>query len=45
MRRGTEIHEDKDSNEEDKSEWEEGGNEEPDEPSEDAAPLPYQSVE
>ena len=41
---GTEKHEDNDSNEEDKADWEEGGSEELEEPSEDVAPLPYQSV-
>ena len=41
---GTEKHEDKDNNDEDKVGWEEGGSEEPEEPNEDAAPLPYQSA-
>ena len=41
---GTEKHEDKESNEEDKAKWAEGGSEEPEDPSEDVAPLPYQSV-
>ena len=41
---GMEQHEDKDSNGEDEADWEEGGSEEPEEPSEDVAPLPYRSV-
>jgi hypothetical protein len=41
---GTEKHDDKDSNDEDNVDWEEGGSDEPEEPSEDVAPLPYQSV-
>ena len=44
-RRGSEEeHEDNDSNEEDKVDWEEGGSEEPEEPSEHVAPLPYRSA-
>ena len=41
---GTDKHDGKDSNEADNADWEEGGAEEPEEPSEDVAPLPYQSV-
>ena len=44
MRSRSGQNEDKDSNEEDKADWEEGGSEEPEEPSEDVAPLPYRSA-
>lgn len=42
--RGTETHEDEGNNVEDNAGWAEGGSYEPQEPSEDAAPLPYQSA-